>query len=625
MQQEYDQDGPVVTIESIKKFSQCAFHGDYNSAVGECINILHTFERQGVKATRFGDEARAAQALTLFAAGVTAMIANPGFELNRQGFGALISLKSVLRRLFSNTSFVDMSHLFPLLGNDQDGQVSIPERSTHKFLLTCTLDIAPPQIFEIFQTIDQESQLLFWLSLLDSKILLEEEQEAIVAKLIVKAGEIKPVALRSVGEVDLLNRVWFQCSFWDLEGKHSVKRLMNRVFKETGKSLGIKEQKYFPPRVLSDKPRLLIVLDIWLYNSSMYRCFGKALNTLRERFYVTAFVKADQIDDRTSYVFDEVINFSESGNYKDFVVEAVRTKPDMIYYPSVGMNAVSTMMAQFRLAPVQIMSLGHPATSCSDAIDYVVIEDDLLADPDCFSEQLLLVRQGAFQLTQPDFEQNAGEYEREGDEVRIVVNSMYQKLTPRFLRLCAEVTEESSQPVQFIFLCGSNAIDFDTISESIKKKLPATVYPMMPYKDYSQIIGGCDIQLTPFPFGNTNSFIDAAILGVPTICMDGPEIHSHNDVVFSRRVGLPDSCVASDYDEYKAAVLRLSEDEAMRQEIRQLLQNADIDEALFGRATKEQEADLLNLFSWVLENHNEIKKSQQKVWDVEARKTIGAV
>ena len=44
--------------------------------------------------------------------------------------------------------------------------------------------------------------------------------------------------------------------------------------------------------------------------------------------------------------------------------------------PSIGMDLTAIFASNTRLAPVQVIALGHPATTHSDFIEYVIVEDD---------------------------------------------------------------------------------------------------------------------------------------------------------------------------------------------------------------------------------------------------------
>ena len=65
-------------------------------------------------------------------------------------------------------------------------------------------------------------------------------------------------------------------------------------------------------------------------------------------------------------------------------------------------------------------------------------------------------------------------------------------------------------------------------------------------------LGGCAFFLCPFPYGNMNSIVDAVVMGLPGVCLDGADLHAHADVAIFRQLGLPDALCASTEDEYVA-------------------------------------------------------------------------
>ena len=57
-----------------------------------------------------------------------------------------------------------------------------------------------------------------------------------------------------------------------------------------------------------------------------------------------------------------------------------------------------------------------------------------------------------------------------------------------------------------------------------------------------------------------NSIVDSVSLGLPGVCLDGPEAHSHADVAIFARLGLPKALSTNTVDDYVAAAVRLIND-----------------------------------------------------------------
>ena len=70
----------------------------------------------------------------------------------------------------------------------------------------------------------------------------------------------------------------------------------------------------------------------------------------------------------------------------------------VLYMPSIGMDLTTIFASNTRLAPVQVIALGHPATTHSDFIEYVIVEDDYVGSEKCFSEQIIAFTKRCFTL-----------------------------------------------------------------------------------------------------------------------------------------------------------------------------------------------------------------------------------
>ncbi|MDA6200900.1 cobalt ABC transporter permease, partial [Escherichia coli] len=58
-------------------------------------------------------------------------------------------------------------------------------------------------------------------------------------------------------------------------------------------------------------------------------------------------------------------------------------------------------LTALRLAPLQLMALGHPATTWSEHIDGVLVEEDYLGEVGCFSEPVFTVPSDAIPYIPP--------------------------------------------------------------------------------------------------------------------------------------------------------------------------------------------------------------------------------
>jgi hypothetical protein len=287
------------------------------------------------------------------------------------------------------------------------------------------------------------------------------------------------------------------------------------------------------------------------------------------------------LDETTRKVFDEVISIDNTTpiveQMKHIQREARRNKVAVLYMPSVGMFPLTMWQANLRVAPLQLMGTGHPATSHAHAMDYLVVEEDFVGEEKCFSEQMIKLPTDGMPY-RPSASSTLVKASRppvkKPDKVEIAVCATTMKLNPQFLSACARIVDGCKIPVHFHFLVGqAQGLIYPNVKRVVRMFLGdyATVYPHQEYKSYMQTIADCDLFINPFPFGNTNGIIDCITAGLVGICKTGPEVHEHIDEALFGRLGMPDWMVAKTVDDYVEAAVRLINSHEERYSLRQLM------------------------------------------------------
>jgi glycosyltransferase involved in cell wall biosynthesis len=257
--------------------------------------------------------------------------------------------------------------------------------------------------------------------------------------------------------------------------------------------------------------------------------------------------------------------------------------PAAVYYPSIGMSVFSLVLINLRLAPVQCMALGHPATTHSNKIDYVLVEEDYIGEPGLFSEKLVALPKNAIPYLEPKLDHPVPTEKKKGGPVRVAVPAALMKLNPRFLLTCRAVQERSSVDVEFHIMAGGDyGFVHDYLEKSVLNLLPgARVHRTVPYPKYMVSIAACDVFANPFPFGNTNGIVDTVFCGLPGVCLSGGEVHSHIDEGMFRRMNFPEWTIARTPEDYISALLRLIEDDGLRNDLSSRILNERWDRVLY--------------------------------------------
>ena len=118
---------------------------------------------------------------------------------------------------------------------------------------------------------------------------------------------------------------------------------------------------------------------------------------------------------------------------------------------------------------------------------------------------------------------------------------------------------------------GCAGLGYAELARRLIERLPmAVAHEELPYAAYAERLAACDFFVCPFPYGNMNSIVDAALVGLPGVCLDGAEAHAHADAAYFRRMGFPDSLITATPDDYVAAIVRLTDDDDWRAHCRQI-------------------------------------------------------
>lgn len=497
-----------------------------------------------------------------------------------------------LSALFAATPFRNADHVMRAFnmkeGDDKSDlkQLQINQADLLKFCLLYSPESEVPLDLDALWAADKVMAAGLCLVLLSPRFLgspaAHSKREQILPWLTERLDLIDDIEQLPLG---VLHDLYMHCSYADRADKHDVKKAINSLIKRKLMANGFHDwdrDDYDPFRnkKAGDKPVLLVVLEWFTKGHSIYRTHSLTMEAAREHFHVVAMAYENCTDEVTRQVFDEVVMIPRHNNslldqLKQIQQEAKKRKASICYMPSVGMFPLTMWLTNLRIAPLQMMALGHPATTHAHAIDYVVVEEDYVGSDACFSEKLLKLpsdgmpyrpsaaAEGLKVIVKPKLNP---------DVVRIAMCATTMKLNPKFLETCVRIVQTSTVPVHFQFLIGqAQGLTYPSVQRLVAQYLGdyATVFPHQHYTAYMDIIAGCDMFINPFPFGNTNGIIDTISAGLVGVCKTGPEVHEHIDEGLFRRMGLPEWLIAETEDDYVRAAVRLATNHEERVALRE--------------------------------------------------------
>lgn len=561
---------------------------------------------------------------TRCAAAMARIMTDPATRFDDSAMLRLAAIARVLDHIHALSGFGNADHVLRMLGaGDTDGLGRLFEQDRRAFAkawLLFSLDSRLPIDVRALLAAPAPIALLAAMGLISQKPILTEDGHARREALVSLAGRLKPVALPlTVDHLVLLSAAWMLCSYAGARDKHGIKPVLNRVLRQWGESIGLSDATPPAIRALKTRPTLLVVAEIMHSNHVQYRYFGQYLRQLRQRFHLILLTEGAPADTHVQALFDENRIFkreSGTGYFNKLVKEIKSLNPDMIFYLSVGMRHWGPVLANFRLAPIQFVGLGHCASTFVETIDYFFTEEGFVGDPDLLSEQLVLLPDDSLIFERsPHYAPLPASIRETANPLRVALASNLLKLNPHFIGVLRKIRARARRPVEFHVFPNVSGLEFQATQRLFDHHLPGSkIYPIKRYNDYLADLNACDINLSPFPFGGLNGVVDSFRQGIPLITLEGPDLPARLDSMMLRRLGMPEWLIAQDEEAYIAAALRLIDDDAERVALSRQILALDVESVISGDASTPLRRDVVDAVWWIYRNHEAIKASGRKVF-----------
>jgi hypothetical protein len=539
---------------------------------------------------------------TRLASAASTLFADPQFDLPPACFNLLLTLHEWTGLLFSTTAFGNADHVVRHLNprGPRNAEFLAGDRFVEKlcalYSTESELELDFTALWAYDKTLAASLALVLLSPTFKGSANAHLKREALI--------EWLPGKLQQIRDLDdlptaLLHNAYMFCSYAQTPRRHEIKRDINELVRRKLAQLGLTDLPAPNPVAAQRgrrsprgrKPLMIVVLEWFCGAHSIYRTHSRTLEAAREHFEVVGFGFGYAVDDLGRAVFDRFIELEEP----EYIGECLATirefaaleQPDVLYMPSVGMFVLTVFMSNLRVAPLQIAGLGHPATTHSDKIDYVSVEEDYIGDPACFSERLMkLPKDGQPYRPSVALPEIVAQIPPPRERLEIVITASSMKLNPGFLDACREIAARARTPVAFNFMSGvPSGLPLDRMRAVIGKALPeARVHGFYEYAGYLARVNRADLFLSPFPFGNTNGIVDALTLGLPGVCKRGAEVFERIDGALFERVDMPSWTVADSVDQYVAAAVRMIDAHAERTALRQsLIETRAVERCFEGR------------------------------------------
>lgn len=340
--------------------------------------------------------------------------------------------------------------------------------------------------------------------------------------------------------LSLLQKSAFHVSYLAEPGRHAFKWAITR---QAAHMLRAVQQDVSAARS-GGRPRLTLVGELLFPAHAMYRCYAEALAELAQHFEVTLVADAATRCAEHAAFSHRQLYFEPHERDTGRLARLVRsTEPDILLYPSIGMTFWTFTLSQLRLAPLQLMSVGHPAPACSPHIDGTLLYRDLSRSPLPDYGPLIPYDRQPLPKVPPSGWQLRSEVAGASGRRVIAVNAAAMKLNPRFLGLLRELMAQAPPDTELHFFPNVHGMELAGLRGALQDWFPAAqVHASTGYAEYMNLMARADLLLQSFPFGGTNTAMDALALGVPMVCLRSDDLPALVDPVLLEHAGLGELC-----------------------------------------------------------------------------------
>ncbi len=326
----------------------------------------------------------------------------------------------------------------------------------------------------------------------------------------------------------------------------------------------------------------------FLTRHTIGKLFGGLIKNIdRKKFDVVVFhtpkTENSQIKNKIDNSANKIVTLSD--NIKGQQKQVEDENLDIAFYPDIGMSSTTYFLAFSRLAPVQIVSWGHPETTGINTIDYF-LSSNLFETGNSekkYSERLICLNQFPLYYEPPE---NLGVIKNRIDlklpeKIRLYgcPQSLF-KLHPDFDIILDKILKQDSGAN--IILIGGEGIEKFWI-ESLKKRWLKN-FPMiskkvlftkrLPLLDFVSLCNCVDVLLDPLHFGGGNSFLESMLVGTPTITMPSTHLKANITAGAYKQMKISNPPIVKNSKEYVDLAIELARDNNKNQSLREELKIA---------------------------------------------------
>ncbi|HZL52216.1 MAG TPA: tetratricopeptide repeat protein [Terracidiphilus sp.] len=314
----------------------------------------------------------------------------------------------------------------------------------------------------------------------------------------------------------------------------------------------------------------------------------------RRQFEILLYHTGAITDEETAWARSRVDRFVQGPKpLNGWLDEIAQDRPDVMFYPEVGMDPATCALAALRLAPLQVAGWGHPVTSGLPSMD-LFLSGELLEGKGAeqhYREQLIrLPGTGVCTEMATVQSQHWEGPARQGDVVRFALCQQPIKFDPADDILLARIAKAVGRSEFWI----ASPVRQRWTTVALRDRLAATfrtegldpdahlrVMPWLPRNQFAGFLDDMDVYLDCPAFSGYTTAWQAIHRGLPIVTLEGEFLRQRLAAGLLRQIGITDG-IASSCEQYVEIAVRWAQEcrrphqsAARREAIRRAAPKAD--------------------------------------------------
>jgi hypothetical protein len=379
---------------------------------------------------------------------------------------------------------------------------------------------------------------------------------------------------------DLFNCVTYMQSPYEKELKKHISKCFQKTF-STSKELKLKKTK-----------KIAIYSENWFNGHSTHRTVAKYIHALKGKYELTLLhgerhKQALQAIDTDVDLFTHKHQIAIFGLFDPLELSIVGPSNqdyDVLIFPDAGFDVLSIILANMRIAPVQINMTGFPISIFDSNIDYFISGEDVELESEVhnnYTERCVLLPGFGAVHTRPTYSHDFVE-PKKSDKILIggswIGPKTHYVLVDALREIFKSVTKEcvlrTFPGVSWFHNNKSYKPYVENFIENFDESLTVDIVEGVEQKDYIRLMSEIDCAVDSYPWGGSNTVSDCIHLNKPVITWEGTRWFNRIGSAMIRSIGLGE-LVATSTNDYIEKSIKLIEDDTWRIEMTNRIHEAN--------------------------------------------------